>query len=196
MSVVPPPMSTIMFPDGSVIGMPGADRRRHGFLDEVHLARLRPVRAVFHRALLDLRDLGRHTDDDSRAHPDVPVVVRLLDEVGEHLLGVLEVGDDAVLHRLDGDDVARGAAEHVLGFPADRLDAPRHFVDGDDGWLVDDDALAAGVDAGVRGTEIDGEVARKQRENRAQTQRQAPFGRLRTIGGGRRGEHAGGRGTA
>ena len=46
-------------------------------------------------------------------------VVRLLDEVVQHLLGVLEVGDDAVLHGLDGDDVARRAAEHLLGLLAD-----------------------------------------------------------------------------
>jgi hypothetical protein len=57
MSVVPPPMSTIMLPDGSVIGMPGADRRRHRLLDQVHFARLGADSAVLHRALLDLRDL-------------------------------------------------------------------------------------------------------------------------------------------
>jgi hypothetical protein len=49
--------------------------------------------------------------------------VRLLDEVREHLLGDFEVGDDAVLHRLDGDDVAGRPAEHLLGFLADGFDA-------------------------------------------------------------------------
>jgi hypothetical protein len=53
-----------------------------------------------------------------------------------------EVGDDAVLHGLDGDDVAGGAAEHLLGLLADGLDLIGLGVDGDDGGLVDDDALA------------------------------------------------------
>ena len=34
-------------------------------------------------------------------------LVHLLDEVAEHLLADLEVGDDAVLQRADGLDVAR-----------------------------------------------------------------------------------------
>jgi hypothetical protein len=93
--------------------------------------------------------------------PDV-AVVRLLDEVGQHLLGDLEVGDDAVLHRLDRHDVAGRAPEHLLGVLADRLDAAVHLVDRDDRRLVDDDALARGVDAGVGRAEVDREIAREQ----------------------------------
>src|SRR5262249_25265319 len=124
----------------------GADRRRHRFLDEVHFTRLRAVRAVLHRSLLDLRDLRRHADDDAPAHPGV-AVVRLLDEVGQHRLGDFEVGDDAVLHRLDRNDVARGAPEHFLRVLAHRFDAAVDFVDGDDRGLVDDDAFPARIDA-------------------------------------------------
>ena len=50
------------------------------------------------------------------------VVVHFLDEVLQHLLGDGEVGDHAVLHRADRDDVARRLAEHHLRFLADRLD--------------------------------------------------------------------------
>ena len=147
-----------------------ADGRRHGFLDQVDLAGLGAVRAVLHRALLDLRDLRRHADDDARPDPDV-AVVRLLDEVGQHLLGDLEVGDDAVLHRLDRHDVAGRAAEHVLGFLADGLDPAVDLVDGHDRRLVDDDALAARVDAGVGRAQVDRQVTRKQRQHRTKTQR-------------------------
>src|SRR5271165_106126 len=42
-------------------------------------------------------------------------VVRLLNEVVQHLFRHLEIGDDAVFHRLDGDDVAGRAAKHLLG---------------------------------------------------------------------------------
>ena len=121
MSVVPPPMSTTIFPPGSVIGKPGADRGDHGLFDKVNLRRFRSVGRVHNSALLYLRDLRRNADDDARMHHHL-AVVRLLDEVVQHLLGVAEVGDNAVLHRFDGDDVAWRAAKHVLGLLADGLD--------------------------------------------------------------------------
>ena len=45
-------------------------------------------------------------------------LVHLLDEVAQHLLADVEVGDDAVLQRADGLDVARRAADHPLGLDA------------------------------------------------------------------------------
>src|SRR5262249_1781062 len=83
----------------------GADRGDHGLLHQVNFARLGAVGRVHHSALFDLRDLGRHADHDARVHQHL-AVVRLLDEIVQHFLGDLEVGDDAVLHGLDGDDVA------------------------------------------------------------------------------------------
>ena len=158
----------------------GADRRRHRLLDQVHLAGLGAVGAVLDGALLHLRDLRRHADDDARADPHV-AVVGLLDEVGEHLLGDFEVSDDAVLHRLDGHDVAGRAAQHLLGLLAHRLDPAVDLVDGHDRGLVDDDPLPARVDAGVGRAEIDGEVAGEEREDRTQAQRtlQSQRGRQR-----------------
>ncbi len=78
-------------------------------------------------------------------------VVRLLDEVVQHLFGDFEVGDHAVLHGLDGNDIAGRAAKHLLGLFAHRLDLAGVFVDGDDGGLIDDDALTARIHQGVRG---------------------------------------------
>ena len=43
-----------------------------------------------------------------------------LDEVAEHRLGDLEVGDHAVLDRADRADVAGRASEHLLRLEADR----------------------------------------------------------------------------
>jgi hypothetical protein len=83
----------------------GADRRHHRLLDEIDLGGAGAHRRVLDRALLDLRDLRRHADDDARV--DVHLApVRLLDEVLEHALGDFEVGDHAVLHRPDRLDVA------------------------------------------------------------------------------------------
>ncbi len=106
--------------------MPGG---RHRFFHKMDLTGFRAVGAVLHRALFHLRDFRRNTDDDARTHPDIPVV-RLLDEVGQHLLGDFEVRDDAVLHRLDRHDVARRPAQHFLGVLAHRFHAPIDLVDG------------------------------------------------------------------
>jgi hypothetical protein len=92
--------------------------------------------------------------------------VHHLDELLEHLLGDGEVGDHAVLHRADGLDVAGHLAEHGLGFLAHRLDGlfavgAAFVADRDHRGLVEHDALAAHVDQGVGGAEVDGEVGRK-----------------------------------
>ena len=83
------------------------------------------------------------------------VVVHLLDEVAEHLLGDVEVGDDAVLQRPDGGDRARRAAEHALGLDPDGVDFARALVDRDDARLREDDSSAADVDERVGSPEID-----------------------------------------
>ena len=89
-------------------------------------------------------------------------VVRLADEVLEHLLRHLEVGDDAVLHRADGDDVAGRAAEHLLGVAADGFDLVGDLVDRDDRRLGDDDAAPLRVDERVGRAEVDRQIAGEQ----------------------------------
>jgi hypothetical protein len=140
---------------------PGADRRGHGLLHEMHFAGLGAVRGILDGALFHLRDLGRHADDDPRAHPHVSVV-RLLDEVREHLLGDVEVGDDAFAQRLDGDDVARRAAEHFLRAGANGFDLAGDLVDRHHRGLVDHDAAALGVDTRIGRAQIDGQIRREE----------------------------------
>src|SRR5262249_48472175 len=145
----------------------------HRLLDDEDLGGAGAERRVLHRALLDLRDARRHRDDDPRPDEEGPAV-RLLDEMIEHLLRDLEVGDDAVLHRPDRDDVAGRAAQHFLGVGADGLDAVGRRVDGDDRRLAHDDAFAAREDERVRRAEVDREVVRKDRENGFPGQREPP----------------------
>ena len=121
-SVVPPPMSTIMFPVGSADGQPGADRGRHRLLDQVRLARAGRERRLLDRALLDAGHARGDADDDARVRE--AVLVHLLDEVAEHLLGDVEVGDHAVLERPDRADRARACAR-ASASPRGRPRAPR-----------------------------------------------------------------------
>ena len=98
-----------------------------------------------------------HADHHARLHP--PALVHLVDEVAQHLLADLEVGDDAVLQRPDGLDVARRAADHALGLEPDGERASVLHVDRDDRGLVEHDAAPADVDERVGGPEIDRHVA-------------------------------------
>jgi hypothetical protein len=69
-------------------------------------ARAGLVAGVLDRALLHAGDAARHADDDARLG-EVPALVHLLDEVAQHPLGGVEVGDDAVAQRPDRHDVRR-----------------------------------------------------------------------------------------
>ena len=156
-SVVPPPMSTIMFPVGSATGRPGADRGGHRLLDQVRLARAGGQRRLLDGALLDAGDARRHADHDARMRE--AVLVHLLDEVPQHLLRDVEVGDHAVLERPDRRDRAGRAAEHPLRLDADRVHLARALVDRDHRGLGEHDAAAPHVDERVGGAEVHGHVA-------------------------------------
>ena len=91
--------------------------------------------------------------------------VRLLNEVVQHALGHFEIGDDAVFHGPDRDDIARRAADHFLRFLADGFNLAVVLVDGDNRRLVNDNAFAFRVNKRVRGSEIDGEIGRDETEN-------------------------------
>ena len=135
-----------------------ADRRHHRLFHQMHFTGLGAIGRIHDRALFHLRDFRRHSDHDARMYQHLPVV-RLLNEIVQHLLGDFEVGDHAVFHGLDGDDVAGRAAQHLFRFLAHGLHFACVLVDGDDGGLIDHDALALGVHQGVGRPQIDGQIA-------------------------------------
>jgi hypothetical protein len=137
---------------------PGADGRHHGLLDQIDLAGLGAVGRILDGALFHLRNLAGHADHNPRVHQHL-AVVRLLNEVVEHLFRDFEVGDHAILHRLDGHDVAGRAPQHLLGLFAHGFHFARILVDRHNRGFVDHDALAGRVDQGVGGAKIDGQVA-------------------------------------
>jgi hypothetical protein len=93
----------------------------------------------------------------------VPPPVHLLDEVAQHPLGDVEVGDDAVLQWPDRDDVARGPADHPFGFDTHGHDLAVVGVERDDGGLVEHDPPAPHVHKRVGGTEVHRHVAAENR---------------------------------
>ena len=135
----------------------GADRRRHRLLDQVGLAGAGREAGLLDRPLLDPGHAGGDADDDARVGEAVGV--HLLDEVAQHLLGDVEVGDHPVLERPDRGDRARRAPQHPLRFDADRVDLAVARVDRHDRGLGEHDAAAAHVDERVGRAEVDGHVA-------------------------------------
>src|SRR5690606_33574079 len=141
----------------------GADGRRHGLLYEMHLARAGAERGFLDGAPFHLRRTAGHAHEHARARLEQHSAVRRVDEILKHLLRDGEVRDDAVLERTDRGDMPGRAPEHALCFRTDgddrfRIDRVAVLAYRYDGWLVENDPLAAHVDERVRGAEIDGGI--------------------------------------
>ena len=89
-------------------------------------------------------------------------MVNLLDEMPQHRFGDFEVGNDAILHRANGDDVAGRAAEHALGFFPHSQDVGRSRLDGNDRRFTQYDSLITHVNEGIRRPEVYPNVIGKQ----------------------------------
>ena len=133
------------------------DSRGHRLLDQIGLAGTCLNRSLEHGALLDRRDTRGNAYDDARTRgPRIALLGSLINEVAKHGLGDIEVGDNAILERTHGHNVAGRTAKHTLGLDTDCKNALIVFVDGDDGRLANDDALAAHRDKRIGGAEVDG----------------------------------------
>src|SRR5436190_396155 len=142
------------------------DRRRHRLGHHEHFLRAGAEGRVAHRTLFHLGDAAGHAHDDARLHLEDVIVDDELQEVAQHLLGHVEVGDHSVLHRPDGDDALRCATEHALRLEPDPLDLLALPIDRNDRRLVQDDALTLDVDQSVRGAEVDTDRVRGEQASR------------------------------
>ena len=129
-----------------------ADRGSHRLLDEACPAGTRVERRVADGALLDFGDAPRDAEHTPWTRDQPDAIVHPVHEVLDHLLGDVEVADDAVAQRADRDDVGRCPADHPLGLGPDGQHALRLCVDRDDGRLAHDDPAVANVDQRVRGS--------------------------------------------
>jgi len=87
-------------------------------------------------------------------------VVSTSDEVAQHLLGVLEVGDHPVAQGAHRDDVGRRAPEHAPCLGADGQHLAGALADCHHRGLVEDDPSTLHVHERVGGAEVDANVGR------------------------------------
>ncbi len=83
----------------------------------------------------------------------------LLDEMAQHLLCHVEIGDHPILQRTDRLDRARCTAEHPLGLNAYGMHLAGPRVDRDDARLRQHDPSPAYVNERIGGSKIDRHVA-------------------------------------
>src|SRR5258708_23743875 len=114
---------------------PSADGGSHRLLDDVHAPRARLMAGFLDGALLDSGDSAWHGADNSRLR-QAAAPVDLLNEVAQHALRNVKVSDYAVFKRPDGDDIARSAANHALGFEADCDYLSSVGIECDDSWFI------------------------------------------------------------
>ncbi len=163
-SVVPPPMSTMRLPDGSLTGRPAPIAAAIG--SSMSRAQRAPALSAASRTArfsTSVTPDGMPSSIRGRGIEPDPIV-HAVHEVLDHLLGHVEVADDSVTQRAHRDDVGRRPADHALRLGADRQDPLRLGVDGHDRRLAHDDAAVAHVDQSVGGPEVDSDVAREQAE--------------------------------
>ena len=142
---------------GLLDGQARPDGGGHRLLDEVRLARPRVEGRLLDRALLDFGHAAGDADDDDRPGREEVALVDALDEMFEHALDDVKVGDDAVFERADRLDVRRRAADHALRFQPDGQNAASLQAHRHDRRLRNDDAFLSDVDERVRRAEIDAE---------------------------------------
>ena len=146
----------IMFPDGPLIGTFAPIAAASG--SSIRYASLAPALSAASRTArfsTEVTPAGTQIITSGRLND--PALRRLADEEAEHRLGDDVVGDDAVLHRPDGLDVAGRAPDHLAGLLA-HGDDPVVVATRDDGRLLDDDALALDVDEDVGRAEVDADL--------------------------------------
>ena len=108
------------------------------------------------------RNAGGDGDEHARLNQVVPGR-GFFDEVAEHFLRDVEIGDDAVLQRPDGRDGAGCSAQHALGFVSHGQNLVP--LDSDDRRLAQNDALVLDVDQGVGGAQVNANVIGEKFDN-------------------------------
>ena len=122
-------MSRISEPTDLADRQAGTDRGREWLVDQRGVRGAGGERRLLDRAPFDRRDPARHADHDVGAQ--MLSAEDAADEMAQHLLGRLEIGDHAVSERPCRLDVCGRAPDHLPRLRADGLHLAGTLVDRD-----------------------------------------------------------------
>ena len=109
-------------------------------------------------------DPARHADHHT-ADAGVPFGLHLLDEALNHLFRHIKVCNHPVFKRTDRFQVFVCTFMHLLRFVPDGHDLAGIPVDGNNAWFIQNDASAADVNQGVRGSKVNRHIGGKTAED-------------------------------
>ena len=121
-----------------------ADGCRNRFFHQINVLAACLSRRLFDRALFHFGHAARYADHDLRLE-ETSASAGLADEVLEHSLRNIVIGDHAVAQRSDRDNVRRSSSEHLSCFFPDGQDLVGIVVDRDDRRLIEDDPFSFDV---------------------------------------------------
>ena len=133
-----------------------AKRRRYGLCHQIGLSGACLRACVHHRALLHLRNIGRHADHHARTHHGVSA--RAANKELDHLLGHVVAIDHTVAQRSDDFNMIRISSKHHLGILADPRNAVGIFIDRDHRGLVEHDPLPVHVNENACRAKINAKI--------------------------------------
>ena len=178
-SDVPPPMSTTIRPTGSPMSIPApiAAASDSSIRWTSRAPALSVASSTARRSTSVIPDGAQMTMRGREKR----LLHHLADELAQHRLGDLEVGDHAVPQGPVGGDRRRRAADHALRVGADRVDLAGALVDRDHGRLGEHDPAPAHVDDRVGRAEVDRDVAPDRKRPRWRRRPEPPNTPLKAI---------------
>ena len=96
----------------------GTDCCSHRFFNQISLTRTCFNSSINNGTLFYFRNTGRHANQNTRTYKGT-VAHSLLNKILQHRLSNFIVGNNAILHRTDSDNVTGSTANHSLGLRTD-----------------------------------------------------------------------------
>ena len=141
-------------------GQAGADSCCHGLFDQISFPCPGLDGCIHNGALLHFRYAAGNSYNDSGSHQGM-VADGFMDKIFQHGLSDVKIRNDPVLHGTDGNDVARRAADHLLGLRTDFQHLIGLAVHSHNGRLTDNDPFAFTMHQRICGAKINSQIVGK-----------------------------------
>ena len=142
----------------------GTDGGSYRLFNEIDAACTSLNTGIHHGALFHLSDTGGNADDDT-GFEQREASGDLVEELLEHTLGHIVIGNDALAQGTNGHDVAGGTAQHSLCLGAHFQQTAGILINCHHGGLVENNALTLHIHQNGSGTQIDTDIFGQRKHN-------------------------------